>query len=290
MENYLTNRIDECIKDIVGDLKKTKYPTNISYILTKEDIEHIKKSNDIDLSSFKIQSQLNSKVWKTNELLNSKVRLRLLDIADDFVDFLDIDWVKPNDIILTGSMANYNWSKYSDFDVHILIDFKDVDEKTEFVQNYFNSKKKLWNEEHENLKIYNFPVEMYVQDVNEEHDSTGIYSLEKNKWITKPQKGNLNNKTFNKSFVKEKAFDFISKIEKLEEKSKKETDGYKIEQLGKKVKNLFDKIKGLRKDGLKKDGEMSSFNIIFKVLRRMGYIEKLVNLKIKLYDKQNSLK
>ncbi len=41
-----------------------------------------------------------------------EVRERLLVIAYEFIDFLDIDIV-VTDIILTGSLSNYNWSKYS---------------------------------------------------------------------------------------------------------------------------------------------------------------------------------
>ena len=116
----------------------------------KETVEYTFKKKDLltpgfDLSSFKPQKQLHPKVW-INGKLNSRVRLRLLDIADDFIASLEVDWVKPDDIILTGSLANYNWSKFSDFDLHILIDFKKVDDRTNFVKDYFDSKKSLWND------------------------------------------------------------------------------------------------------------------------------------------------
>ena len=130
----------------------------------------------ISLSSFRPQKVLNPKIW-VGDKINSRVRLRLLDIADDFIDTLNIGWVKIKDIILTGSLANYNWSKYSDFDLHILINFKDVDERTDFVKEYFDAKKNDWNNKHENLKIYGFPVELYVQDTNDTHTESGIYSL-----------------------------------------------------------------------------------------------------------------
>ena len=79
-----------------------------------------------------------------------------------------------NDFI-TGSLANYNWNKkYSDIDLHILIDYSKVDKRTDFVDNYFYSQKKLWNEEHKDLRIFGFPIEVYVQDVNKEHTSSGV--------------------------------------------------------------------------------------------------------------------
>ena len=275
--------IDETIDEVMNETKD-----GIS--ITKSDILNMMESKKVDLSSFIPQDELNPKVWDEDGYLNSRVRLRLLDIADAFVDTLDVDWVEIDDIILTGSLANYNWSKFSDFDVHVIIDFKKVDERSDFVSNYFNSKKKIWNNEHESLKIYGFPVELYVQDKNEEHTSSGIYSLEKNEWIMKPEKETFENVKLNKKFIKQKSQDFIDAIESLSNKIEKEDDEHKLEVLSRKVKYIFDKIKGLRKEGLKKSGEFNSFNIIFKVLRRMGYIDTLYNLKLNTYDKIKSLK
>ena len=78
---------------------------------------------EIDYESFEIKDELNSNFWKDNKL-DSRIRLKLLDIADDFTDFLNVDWVKPEDITMTGSLSNYNWSEdYSDIDLHIIIDY-----------------------------------------------------------------------------------------------------------------------------------------------------------------------
>ena len=165
---------------------------------------------DIDFSSFTPQQELNPKIWP-NGKINSRVRLRLMDIADDFFATLKIDWLKPLDILLTGSMANYNWSKYSDFDLHLLLNFSDVDENVDFVHEYFTAKKKLWNEEHENLMIYGFPVEVYVQDVSEPLVSNGIYSLYKNKWVVEPSKDAIKSLGNEKETIKAKAIETMKK-------------------------------------------------------------------------------
>lgn len=247
------------------------------------------KDNNFDLSSFRPQSELNPKIWINGEL-NSRVRLRLLDIADDFVKTLEVDWVEPKDIILTGSLANYNWSKYSDFDLHIVIDFEEVDERVNFVKDYFDAKKKLWNEQHENLKIYGFPVEVYVQDANEFHNASGVYSLELGEWIKRPSKNSIQAIKLNKFYIKEQVLKFIRKIDELESALETETDSYKIEQIALKANALFKKIKDIRKESLKKGNEMESGNIIFKSLRRLKYIEKLVDIKAKTYDRLFSIK
>ena len=66
-----------------------------------------------------------------------------MDIADDFIEYLGIDWAEPSDVIMTGSLANYNWDeKYSDIDLHVVVNYSDIDERTDFVDNYFYSQKR----------------------------------------------------------------------------------------------------------------------------------------------------
>jgi hypothetical protein len=258
-----------------------------------EPVEYSFKKSDLsnpgfDLASFKPQKQLNPKIW-VNGKIKSRVRLRLLDIADDFISSLEVDWVKPDDIILTGSLANYNWSKFSDFDLHILMDFKKVDDRTNFVKDYFDSKKNLWNEKHENLKIYGFPVEVYVQDTNEPHEASGIFSLERDKWIKVPSPDNFEKK-YDEAIVKEKASDYMNQIDDLCDEYEDSVADCDLDELHQKACDLFDAIKMERRNGLKNGGgEYNTGNIIFKTLRRNGYIEKLAKLKVDTYDTMKSV-
>ena len=260
----------------IGDSKKPN---------CNKDIINEVETDDVDLSSFKIQKKLHEKFW-INDKLNKKVRIRLIDIADEFVNSIKINSDLVKDYLFLGSLANYNWSKYSDIDLHILIDFKKINKDTDLVKDYFDSKKKIWNDEHENLKIYGFQVELYIQDINEENSSGGVYSLEKNKWLIKP-KQNMG-EIFNPKKVKDKASLIMTEIDDLEENFKKNKN---IEIISNKAKKIYDKIKKIRKEGLNtKKSEMSNGNIIFKVLRRSGYLEKIIDLKKDTYDKLNSIK
>ena len=266
----------------------------ISVSLLREltrDLDESLEPNEVDLSSFNIKKNLNPKFWK-NDLLDSRIRMKLLDIADDFIEYLGVDWVKPEDITITGSLSNYNWNqKYSDIDLHILMDFSKVDERTDFVEEYFKSKKELWNEEHKDLKIFGFPIEVYVQDIKQEHISSGVYSLEKNKWLEKPERTKLSNVKVNKLKIKKIVSKYTEIIDNLDKEYKTQNnDKYKIERICFKADKLFDKIKELRISNLSdKKSEMSEGNIIFKCLRRLGYIEKLDNIIIDGYNKLNSL-
>lgn len=246
---------------------------------------------EVDLSSFEIKDKLNPKFWKNNKI-DSRIRLKLLDIADDFVDSLEVKWAEPEDIIMTGSLANFTWNEeYSDIDLHIVMDFKKVDKRTDFVQNYFKSKKKEWEDKHENLKIYGFPIEVYVQDKNEKHAASGIYSLEKNEWIIEPNRDNFDENDYEDDVVKQKVSEYTKKIDKLLEDFEEKTTESDIETIYNKSVSLFNKIKDERNDELNvKDAkELSNGNLIFKSLRRNGYIEKLINLRNNSYDKYNSL-
>lgn len=275
------------IHKALAALRKRRDPAGI------EDWNSINEDTDpedIDLSSFNIKTALNPKFWKDGHL-DSRIRMKLLDIADDFIEFLGVDWVKPDDIIMTGSLANYNWNKkFSDIDLHILMDYSKVDKRKDFVDNYFYSQKKLWNDEHQDLKIFGFPVELYVQDTKEKHASTGVYSLDKDKWLKEPEREKLSTAKINKGLIKKKVAEYIDKIEDLLTIYKTADDDYKVRKVSEKADSLFDEIKKERRDSLgKKDTEITNGNIIFKCLRRLGYIEKLVNLKSETYDKMNSL-
>lgn len=272
------------IDEIIEELDKHKFS------FTKKEIqEGVIEDLPSVLSSFDVRKDLNNRVWQDN-LMNSRVRLRLLDIADEFIEFLNISWVKPKDVILTGSLANYNWSKYSDFDLHVLMDFEKVDKRTDFVKEYFDSKKTIWNEQHSHLKIYGFPVELYVQDINEEHTASGIYSLYKNEWIKEPERDELTSVKLDKPSIKNKTIKFVKEIDKLDSSFKKEKDEHKIETLSDKIKTTWDKLKRTRKDALKNGNELTIGNLVWKALRRLGYIEKLLDLKYQTYDKIKTIK
>lgn len=268
--------------DVVGEPSPSYVNENIDESLTP---------SEVDLSSFNIKRELNPKFWK-NDRLDSRIRMKLLDIADDFINFLGVDWVKPEDITITGSLANYNWSqKYSDIDLHIIMDYSKVDERTDFVDNYFYSQKKLWNEEHKDLKIFGFPVEVYVQDINKKHTSSGVYSLDKDKWLIEPEREKLSKKKVNKERIKKTVSQYTERIDKLVDDSKNANgDDYKMRKVYEGAQQLFDEIKKLRREDLSDaNNEISEGNIIFKALRRLGYIDKLDKIINKGYNTLNSL-
>lgn len=246
-------------------------------------------ADEVDLRSFELKDRLEPSLWDDDEKIDSDIRTRLLDIADDFVDTLATPWAKVKDVVLTGSIANYNWSRHSDIDLHIVIRYKDVWEKrTDFVKDYFNSKKKEWSEEHGDITINGYPVEISVEDEDTPSKSTGVYSLKDDKWLREP--GDIQDVSINKDYVKEKAAEYMNRIDDLLKEVDKEKDADKKMKSADNLVKVFDKLKNHRKDGLaSKSGEMSSGNIIWKVLRRSGYLDELWDSVNKAYDLSMSI-
>ena len=118
------------------------------------------------LSSFKLKNELNPKIWeksKNEYVLNPKVRTNLLEIAYDFIESLNVD-VVISDIIMTGSLANFNWSNYSDVDLHVVADFDQFSKSSrKLYEELFKLKKTVYGVKH-NLKIFGYDVELYIED------------------------------------------------------------------------------------------------------------------------------
>lgn len=234
------------------------------------------------LSSFHLRDDLNPKIWESSDKMNPKVRERLLNIAYEFIYSLDVD-VVISDVVMTGSLANYNWSQYSDIDLHIMTDFNQFSEKElPLYEELFNLKKTLFNDKH-NITIFGYDVELYVQDESESHFSSGEYSVLHNEWITEPKKDKTEIDT---DLIKSKSEKWMKLLDDVIENAKDEPLDIAVSMIDK----YKDKIKKYRTAGLEKGGEMSDENLVFKVLRRNGYIQKLFDFKNDFIDKTLSMK
>ena len=237
--------------------------------------------NDEIINSFGTRDELNPKVWDNDDTLNKEVREKLLAVATEFIDFLGVP-ILVEDIIFTGSLANYNWSKYSDVDLHVVADFTQFsDDLLPLYQELFKVKKTLFNTDHD-IKIFGYDVELYVQDSNEAHFSSGVYSVLNDEWDNKPKKENVK---IDKNLIRQKSNQWMEIIDTALEAASDVTadDAREI------IKKCRNKLKKYRTCGLEKEGEYSDENLVFKVLRRNGYIEKLMNFENDVVDKELSL-
>ena len=233
------------------------------------------------LDSFKIKDNLNPELW-INDKLDPKIKANLIKIAKDFFKDLELPKeIKIKDIIFTGSLANYNWSKFSDIDLHIVIDLNQFDADPQMVEDYFFAQKSIWNEEH-NIVVKNFPVEVYVQDLNAKLRATAVYSVLFDKWVLKPERENFK---IDKKAIKDKAEQFIHYLRDVRQLYNDKS----YQAAGDLSKKLKDKIRHMRNAGLERGGEFSLENLVFKVLRRTSFMDQLDAFKAKSYDNLMSI-
>ena len=233
-----------------------------------------------DLMAFDIHRELNQKIWEGDEKVHPEVKAALLDIVEEFMEGLELD-MDPKDIVITGSSANYNWSKFSDIDLHILMDFAEINDNEEMVKRFFDAVRSNWNKLH-NILVKGHEVEIYVQATDEPHTSTGVYSLLDDRWLIKPQKVRP---AIDRSTATKKMKQMAREIQKL-------SSIYDIEE----IEEAFDtagrikeKLKRMRRAGLDRSGIYSPENLAFKMLRRSGDIEQLFSIYTQAYDKIYSM-
>jgi hypothetical protein len=223
---------------------------------------------------------LNQKFWSEDKKIDLGIRQKLLSITDDFIDKLDLQGVKIYDITLTGSNSNYNYNEYSDLDVHILIDFKDINDDEELVKKALDGQRFVWNLRH-NVSLKGHDVEMYIQDKDEPHIASGLYSLEDDKWLTEPS---YDPPSIDIRDVFKKASAIETDIGILKEKILK-ARGTEAKELYDEAKRLKQKISKMRQRGLAREGEFSVENLAFKVLRNSETIGDLIDLISASYDR-----
>ena len=227
-----------------------------NFKVLNEDIE----PDQISTNSLVVKKSLNPDIW-SDDIINEEIRDQALAIGEDFFEFCTKDFgskVELKDILFTGGLANYMWSSYSDFDIHVVTKYSNINSDTELIGNYFKDKATLYSLKHQ-YKICNFDVEVNMNDVVEYRKNSGVFSLVTNKWIQKPDIDNIDP---DYDVIKVKTAALMNKIDHT---------ACTFEDL----KDIKKKINKMRDAALAKDGEFSIDNLVFKLLRRSGYIEKL---------------
>lgn len=214
------------------------------------------------------------KLWDESKKLTPTVRTTLLRIAFDF--YTDTELTTPiQDVYLLGSTANYNWTPSSDMDVHIIVDNAPLNMTPENSEKFFRALVGKWNLEHD-ITVKDHPVELYLQDVKETNASTGVYSLVHDAWVKEPNPEQIN---VDKDLVQKKYTVWVQKIEDAIKSSDE-----------KKLKRILEKLREYRQAGLDEQGEFSAENLVFKILRSRGFLDKLKNGYNQIYDKKATVK
>ena len=215
-----------------------------------------------------VNKRLNPRIWD-DDSLDLEVEAKLMDIAEAFVEFVGVD-LDIVDYTITGSNANYTWTKHSDLDLHIIVKGSPSDDEREL----YSAKKALWSEQH-TITIKGLPVECYVQGEDEPHHSTGVYSISKSKWLVEPKK------------VKPEVDD--AAVEAKKDGIMKAIEEAMVSKDLEKLRAVKEKITTMRKAGLERAGEWSVENLVFKILRNLGLIDEITDKIRELEDQELSL-
>jgi len=216
----------------------------------------------------------NPKIYDEQENMRPEVHKSLMRVATNFVKDMDIPGLDILDVILTGSSANYNWTKYSDIDLHLVTDI-DVMNDPEMAAKFFLAAKNVWNNQHD-VTIRDVDVEVYVEDDDEVNESLGRFSVMNNDWITKP---NHNEPVFDKEAVNRKVKKIMGEIDHVMSQDRDQAEYLHIKE----------KIWKMRKSALEAGGEFAVDNLAFKVLRNMGYLQKILDARLDAEDKEMSV-
>lgn len=249
------------IAGIIMRLFNKEYPdaTNAEIIST------VAKGIEEDVVDDTVQyhDELESTVWE-NGTLKPEIRNRLLTIAKKFIDSINVDNFDAKDIVLTGSMANYNYTKFSDFDLHVVTDYDSL-ECAKIAEEFYQSKKRIWNRDYD-IQIDGHDVELYVEDDDDPPVSGGVYSILDNRWVKEPS---YQNPEIDVRAVRAKTREYIKKIhDALNGHLDAEATG-----------SLVKKLRDMRTAGLEQGGEYSVENLAYKTLRNAGILDMLSDLR-----------
>ena len=220
-----------------------------------------------------MNNELNSKLFNEFDELKPNIRDALLDVAYQFIEDIKEDTeidIPISDIILVGSNASYNYTEYSDIDIHIVTDLSKISRcDPELAGKLMNSERYIFNQNYD-IEIQDIEAEVYVEDINSNTISNGIYSILDNEWIKYPK-------------IEDTSIDYD--IEEFPEYLNIVDD---INDLlsennitSEEIDATIDDIYLMRKYSLAKEGEYGTGNLIFKQIRNIGLLDKL---KDKLYE------
>ncbi len=243
----------------------------------KRVLHHIKASDLRETAglTLRFREDLNPRFW-IGAKLRPEVRRALMNFAKAFADFVDLEDSAIQDVLMLGGNAGYNYTQYSDIDVHLVIDPKFIPQcDPDLISDYFMDKKTLWELTHD-VKVYGAPVEPYIERPGITRKvSQGVYSVLKNRWVQEPQKFDGDIDEFE---LTKKTNNLKNKIDILIQTEKPEA-----------LKSIVKKLRAARSSSLDKYGEYGFENLVFKELRNSGYIDKIRKSMVQLKNRRLSL-
>ena len=222
--------------------------------------------------SMEIHDELNPKLWQDSESLRPEVKEALLKIKEVFIENTEL----PINIIAThlvGSNVSYNYTPYSDLDLHFVVNFDSIPAPKELVQAYYNGERSAFNKAHD-ISIHGVNVEVYVEDVNAGTMSNGIYHLETDTWIKRPNK-----------ITGIQVYDTTELVDDWKYRINVALNSSDLDS----VQKCIDALYLMRKNSIASEGEYGMGNQVFKDIRNLGLLDNLKKVRDKLISQRLTL-
>lgn len=219
--------------------------------------------------NIEIHDELNPRIWDGDEL-NPRIKQGILRVVDEFQKYIGYD-LPIVDIVLVGSNASYNYTKHSDLDVHLILNFDNIDDNSELVNMLCQGWKSQFNSAYD-ISLGGQNVELYCEDMQTSTNSNGIYSVMQDKWLKYPQPIE----------IPSESVDIEPYLDPIRVEIEDALNGNSSED----VIKMIDWLYYQRKLALQTQGEFSVGNLVFKAIRNEGLLDALKDKRNELRSKE----
>lgn len=231
-------------------------------------------NNSIDFGSIteeiKKNETLNPLIFDKNGEMLPKVNGIITKVVDRFLNDLEENdiLIDLEDVILCGSNASYNYTDASDLDIHLLTN--KIECEHDLFPKVYDAYRRLFNNKYD-VKVGPHEIEIYVDSVNSDLKSNGIYSLSQG-WLKVPNPDDIPDDIQVPEEYAGWEEEFINVLEDPDA-TLEDVDG------------VIDAIYDLRKEAMQSEGEYGKGNLIFKEIRNKGLLQDIRDKKQELENK-----
>lgn len=215
-------------------------------------------------------------LWNKENQLKPDMRKKLNAGLNYFIKLYKLDELKLEDAVIMGSMANYDYDRYSDIDVHLFYTLPKESKTNTTLQNALRYINVNWEARH-HITINGHTVNYFLDSRtdrlrNHKHDkqiNLSFYSLKHNRWIIRPTytpAPKINLPKVREAYKSAK--DQLNDIAMLYNKKR-------FDQSLNESDKLLRTLTSTRNTALNTEGRYAVANIAYKALRRTGVISDI---------------
>ena len=225
--------------------------------------------NLLESYNIELHDELNPRIWNGDKL-RPQIKQGVMQVVDEFQDYIEYQ-LPIVDIVLVGSNASYNYTAHSDLDVHIILNFENIDDNKELVGMLCQGWKSSFNNAYD-IQLGGQDVEVYCEDMQTSTNSNGIYSVIQDRWLKYPQPIEIPAEEID---IEPYLDPVLVDVEDALNSGSSED-----------VQKMIDWLYYQRKLALQTEGEFSVGNLIFKAVRNEGLLDALKDKRNELRSKE----